>query len=196
MKLKLLSALFITVLFSFKPVATETFVVDTKNSSIAWVAGKVTGSHNGTIKLASGNLMFEGNNLKAGSFGIDMSTIAISDLKGTANQNLLKHLKGEDFFAVADHPTSKFEITRISPAGADRVNVTGNLTIKGITNALTFPATVKRQKDAVVAVAKGVKVDRTKYDIKYRSKNFFGDIGDKAIDDEFELAINIVAKAK
>jgi len=195
MKLKILTFLTATaIFFSFKSAAPENFVVDTKASSIEWTAGKVGGSHNGTIQLASGSLSFVGKNLKSGSFGIDMSTIAISDLKGNSNQNLLNHLKGDDFFSVAKNPASTFAITKVSPAGTDRVNITGNLTIKGITNEISFPASVKRAKNTVAAVAKGVKIDRTKYDIKYRSKNFFGDIGDKAIDDEFELSINLVAK--
>ena len=195
MKFKILTILTATaIFFSFKSAAPENFLVDTKASSIEWTAGKVGGSHNGTIQLASGSLSFVGKNLKSGSFGIDMSTIAISDLKGNSNQNLLNHLKGDDFFSVAKNPASTFAITKVSPAGTDRVNITGNLTIKGITNEISFPASVKRAKNTVAAVAKGVKVDRTKYDIKYRSKNFFGDIGDKAIDDEFELSINLVAK--
>ena len=195
MKFKILSILTATaIFFSFKSAAPENFLVDTKASSIEWTAGKVGGNHNGTIQLASGSLSFVGKNLKSGSFGIDMNTIAISDLKGNSNQNLLNHLKGDDFFSVAKNPASTFAITKVSPAGTDRVNITGNLTIKGITNEISFPASVKRAKNTVAAVAKGVKVDRTKYDIKYRSKNFFGDIGDKAIDDEFELSINLVDK--
>ena len=190
----LIAFLSITTLISFKTAPTETFLVDTQNSSIEWVAGKVGGSHEGKINLASGKLQFEGNNLKGGSFVIDMASILITNLKGSSNQNLLNHLKSEDFFSVAKNPSSTFEITAITPQGAERITITGNLTIKGITNSISFPATVKRQKNTVVAVAKGVKVDRTKYDIKYRSKSFFGDIGDKAIDDEFELSINLVAK--
>jgi polyisoprenoid-binding protein YceI len=194
MKMRLFFALSILFLVAFKPSAPETFKVDTKNSSIAWVAGKVGGSHEGIIKLSSGNLVFEGNNLKSGAFAIDMASMTITDLKGTANRSLMNHLKGEDFFAVTKHPTSTFELTNVSATGTNRVNVSGNLTIKGITHPITFPATIKKQKNAVAAVAKGIKVDRTKYDIKYRSKSFFGDIGDKAIDDEFEIAINLVAK--
>jgi polyisoprenoid-binding protein YceI len=89
---------------------------------------------------------------------------------------------------------SKFEITKVVAAGTDRVNITGNLSIKGFTHSITFPATVKQQKGVIVAVASGIRVDRTKYDIKFRSKTFFGDIGDKAIDDEFVLNINLTAK--
>ncbi|MEJ6980717.1 YceI family protein [Pedobacter sp. P351] len=195
MTFKILSISTVILAFlAFKPVATETFKVDTKASSIEWVAGKIGGSHSGTIQLASGSLAFEGKSLKSGNFGIDMTSIVITDLKGNSNQNLLNHLKGDDFFSVAKNPASSFQITKVTSAGTDRVNITGNLIIKGISNEITFPATVKRANKTVVAVAKGVKVDRTKYDIKYRSKNFFSDIGDKAIDDEFELSINLVAK--
>ena len=160
MKFKILTILTATaIFFSFKSAAPENFLVDTKASSIEWTAGKVGGNHNGTIQLASGSLSFVGKNLKSGSFGIDMNTIAISDLKGNSNQNLLNHLKGDDFFSVAKNPASTFAITKVSPAGTDRVNITGNLTIKGITNEISFPASVKRAKNTVAAVAKGVKLN-------------------------------------
>lgn len=192
----LFAALCFTVIafMAFKPKAADTFKIDLTASSLLWVANKVTGSHNGTIKPSAGTLIFDGKTLKGGEFTIDMTSITITDLTGNSNQNLLKHLKNDDFFSVDKFPTSTFKITKVSKAGTDRVNITGNLTIKGITQPLTFPASVKADKNVVVAVAKGIKVDRTKYDIKYRSKNFFGDIGDKAIEDEFTLDINLVAK--
>lgn len=51
-----------------------------------------------------------------------------------------------------------------------------------------------QKKGVIVAVANDVKVNRTKYDIKYGSKSFIADIGDKAIDDDFILNISLVAK--
>jgi polyisoprenoid-binding protein YceI len=71
----------------------------------------------------------------------------------------------------------------------------GNLTIKGITNEITFPAMIKMDDKAIVTVAK-IMVNRTKFDIKYGSASFFESIGDKAISDEFELDVNVVATAK
>lgn len=179
-----------TVLFlAFTKPKTETYKVDTEKSSIQWIGRKITGEHNGTVKISDGELSANGNSVKAGKFTMDMTSIVCNDAA-----NLTRHLKSEDFFGVEKFPTSVFTITKVTAAGADRVNVTGTLTIKGITEAITFPATVKKEGDVIVAVAKGIKVDRTKYDIKYRSKSFFGDIGDKAIDDEFELSVNLVAK--
>jgi len=184
-----------TVLFlAFTKPKTETYKVDTEKSSIEWIGRKVTGQHNGVIKLAGGELAVAGNTVKAGTVTIDMNSITVLDLEGNSKDKLTGHLKSEDFFSVEKNPTSKFQITKVSAASADRINVTGNLTIKGITKSLTFPATVKKQGDVVVAVAKGVKVNRAQYDIRYGSNSFFGDLGNKAIDDDFELAFNLVAK--
>ena len=178
------------VFMSFdKSVKDTTYTVDTEQSMINWTAKKVGGGHTGTIKIASGNLVHNGKALTKGVFLINMSSIT-SD-----NARVTTHLKSDDFFAAEKNPNSKFEITKVTTAGADRVNIAGNLTIKGISHPLTFPATVRHQKDIIVAVANGIRVDRTKYDIKFRSKTFFLDIGDRAVDDEFELNINLVARS-
>ncbi len=171
----------------------ETFTVDTKRSSIQWLAKKVTGQHNGTIKLASGQLTVNNQAIKDGTFTLEMASIACSDLEGESNKKIIAHLKSDDFFSVEKNPTSKFQITKIALAGIDRVNISGNLTIKNITKPLTFTAAIKQQGNELTATAKNVKVDRTKYDIKYGSKSFFSSIGDKAIDNEFELTIKLVA---
>ena len=190
--LGLVALLIISVSF-IKPAKKEVYKIDSQKSSIEWLAKKVTGQHVGTIKLASGQLETNGKALKSGSFLIDMNTIVCTDLQGEYNGKLIGHLRSDDFFSVEKNPISKFVITKVTAAGTDRANITGNLTIKGITQAITFPASVKKQGNAMVAVAKNVKVDRTKYDIRYGSKSFFASIGDKAIDDEFELSINLVA---
>lgn len=175
-------------MMAFNPIKEEVYTVDTSKSTIAWSAKKVGGGHTGTVSITEGSLIYNGKALQKGMFTMDMSSIT-SD-----NARVTTHLKSPDFFSAENNPKSKFEITKVSSAGKERVNITGNLTIKGITHPLTFPATVKQANGVVVAAASGIKVDRTKYDIKFRSKTFFGDIGDKAIDDEFELNINLTAK--
>lgn len=176
------------LMMAFNPIKEDVYTVDVANSSIGWSAKKVGGGHTGTVKITEGSLVYNGKSLQKGVFLMDMSSIT-SD-----NARVTTHLKSPDFFSAEKNPSSKFEITKVTAAGKERVNITGNLTIKGITHPLTFPATVKQGKGVVVAVASGIRVDRTKYDIKFRSKTFFGDIGDKAIDDEFELNINLTAK--
>lgn len=176
------------LMMAFNPIKEDVYTVDVANSSIGWSAKKIGGGHTGTVKITEGSLVYNGKSLQKGVFLMDMSSIT-SD-----NARVTTHLKSPDFFSAEKNPSSKFEITKVTAAGKERVNIAGNLTIKGITHPLTFPATVKQGKGVVVAVASGIRVDRTKYDIKFRSKTFFGDIGDKAIDDEFELNINLTAK--
>jgi polyisoprenoid-binding protein YceI len=169
-----------------KPV---TYTVDAAKSTITWAAKKVTGAHNGTVSLKSGTLSVDGKSVKGGSFVIDMTTI--KDADGSAK--LEGHLKADDFFGTEKFPTSTFVITKVAGVGS-KLLVTGNLTLKGITKPLTFPASVTVNADGTVSALAGkIIVDRTKYDIKYGSKSFFDTIGDKAIDDNFEIGVKLVA---
>ncbi|PWV54276.1 YceI family protein [Chitinophaga sp. S165] len=172
------------------------FQVDSKNSKLLWTAHKVTGEHAGTINISSGTLNVENKALQSGSFKLDTRSITVTDIKDAdSNAKLVGHLKSDDFFAVEKHPSADFLITGIKPHGNDLYDLTGKLTIKGITNDISFPATIKVDKDKLTATAK-VKIDRTKYDIKYRSKNYFENLGDKAIYDDFELDITLLANAQ
>lgn len=179
------SSAFVAPVFKADP-----YKVDAEKSSIAWLGKKLTGSHNGSIALKSGSLIFNGKTLTGGDFVIDMTTIKDAD----KSENLEKHLKADDFFGTDKFATSTFVIKKVTGNGSN-INVTGNLTIKGITNSITFPATLAWNADgSVTATASKVIVDRTKFGIKYKSKSIFPDVGDKMINDEFELAIKLVAK--
>ena len=170
-----------------KPVS---YTVDAAKSTITWLGKKVTGSHNGTVSLKSGFLNVDGKNVTGGTFVIDMTSIKDAD----GSDKLEGHLKADDFFGTAKFPTSTFVITKVTGKGQN-VNVAGNLTIKGITKPVTFPATVTVNADGTVSALAGkINVDRTKYDIRYGSKSFFDSIGDKAIDDNFEIGVKLVAK--
>ncbi|TWW01865.1 YceI family protein [Chitinophaga pinensis] len=172
------------------------FQVDSKNSKLLWTARKVTGTHTGTINISSGTLKVENNALQSGSFKLDTRSIAVTDIKDAGgNAKLTGHLKSDDFFAVEKYPAADFAITGIKPHGNNQYDLLGKLTIKGITNDVSFPATVVIEKGKLTANAK-VKVDRTKYDIKFRSANYFENLGDKAIYDDFDLDITLLANAQ
>ena len=196
MKSKLTTAallLFVIAASSFKAVSIkeDIYKVDTEKSTLTWEGKKFAGSHNGTIKLKSGSLSFNGKKLTKGGFVIDMATIKDAD----NNANLENHLKADDFFGVAKFPTAAFVIKKVVSDGSATVTVTGDLTLKGITSPITFPATVTWATDgSLIATAEKVVVDRTKYGIKFKSKSAMPDIGDKFIYDEFELNIKLVAK--
>ncbi|CAN5366340.1 YceI family protein [soil metagenome] len=170
---------------------------DAAKSKVNWTATKVGGEHTGTVKLANGILKVEGNKLKGGSFDMDMTTIQDTDITNASmNEKLTNHLRSEDFFSVEKNPTSTFKITKAEPianakAGSPNYNITGDLTIKGITNPVSFPGTVKISGDMAEASAK-VEVNRIKWDIKYRS-GLLGTAADKIIYDNFTIDFNIVA---
>jgi polyisoprenoid-binding protein YceI len=170
------------------------FTVDPNATTLAWLAKKVTGAHNGTIKVSSGEVVVDGVKVQSGNFTIDMGSMVILDLQGGSNEKLLGHLKSDDFFSVDKFATSSFVLTSVKPQSGSTYTVKGKLTIKGITQEIEFPADISFSGKTMTAKAK-IKVDRTKFDIKYRSSNFFENLGDKAIYDDFELDLNLVAKA-
>jgi polyisoprenoid-binding protein YceI len=176
------------------------YKVNTAASDMTWVGKKVTGQHNGNIKLANGQVFVAGSKLTGGNFEIDMNSITCTDLTDAEyNGKLIGHLKSDDFFSTAKYPKAKFNITSLTPikgatAGNPNYNVKGNLTIKGITNPIEFPATVLVDKKGTVSAKGNMVVDRTKYDIKYGSASIFDSLGDKAIYDDMEIGFNVVAK--
>ena len=175
------------------PAKGKTYQVVLDKSEMKWKAAKVVGEHYGTLRLKSGELTADKNKVTAGTFVIDMTSIVCTD-----NAKVGAHLLNDDFFDVPKHPTASFKITSVKPlakpaAGKPNYSVTGDMTIKGITNPVTFPAIIA-VKDGVVTTKADVVIDRTKFDIKYRSSNFFEDLGNKAILDEFTVALDVVAQ--
>lgn len=184
------------VLSAFKMV-NDTYKVDTKSSSLEWTGKKLTGEHTGTIHLSSGVVEMQNNTIKGGKFEIDMTSIDNKDLTGEWKAKLENHLKSADFFDAAKFPKATFVVTSVKPLSAPKEGgfthtIKGNLTIKDKTNEISFDAIVKIESGKVSCVGTA-SVDRSKFDVKYGSKTFFAEIGDKMIYDEFQLKFNIVA---
>jgi polyisoprenoid-binding protein YceI len=172
----------------------EKFVIDKKESIVTWKCSMVIaikGGHTGFISASKGELLIEKNQLVGGTVDIDMSTI--TDEHHNSDNGLIDHLKSPDFFDVEKFPISTFVVTKVAPADGGNVTVTGNLTVKGITHEISFPATVEVKDDIVKANGK-VTIDRTKWDVRYKSAAFFSSLADEAISDSIEFEMNVVAK--
>jgi polyisoprenoid-binding protein YceI len=167
-------------------VSAQTKKINVSKSTINWVGKKVTGEHSGTINFKEGNLVFNKGLVKAGAFTVDMTSINTTDLKGEWKDKLDGHLKADDFFGVEKFKTATLVFKNISTKNKNNYTVTADLTIKGITKPVTFDLVVNGN-----TASANVKIDRTKYDIKYGSGSFFSDLGDKTINDEFELKVNL-----
>ena len=164
----------------------ETKTVNTEKSTVTWKAYKVTGSHTGTVDLNSGSLMFEDGTLMGGEFEVNMTSLGSTDLEGEWKDKLDGHLKSDDFFSVENHPTSTLVFTTVKATGKNSYEVTGDLTIKGITKPITFDISVYGSKATAT-----MKVDRAQYNVRYGSDSFFDNLGDKTIYDEFDLVVDL-----
>ncbi|MBP8156743.1 MAG: YceI family protein [Flavobacterium sp.] len=164
----------------------QTKKIDASKSTINWVGKKVTGEHSGTVNFQEGMLIFKGKKVAGGNFTVDMTSLTATDLSGEWKTKLDGHLKADDFFGTDKFKTATLKFTKIADKGDGVYTVTADLTLKGITNPVIFELAVKGN-----TASTSFKVDRTKYGIKYNSKSFFESIGDKAIYDDFELAVNL-----
>jgi polyisoprenoid-binding protein YceI len=182
-----------------RAIDTQTFELAAKDVKINWVGKKKLGSkHDGTLVLQKAQVEVKSGELLTGNFEVDMTKLVVLDIKDPENNAKLKrHLESDDFFSVARFPTATFEMTRVEKL-TEKSNRThqlhGNLTIKGMTEKIDFPATVVIKGDSV-SISSLVTVDRTKYGIRYASENFFENlVGDRVISDNFEVSFDIELK--
>lgn len=165
------------------------YQVNSETSRVAWYAAKVTASHTGTVAVKSGSLQINDGLLTNASFILNMDSIS-------SDQNLdglIKHLKSADFFDVAVYPEAKLTINSSQPgSSSDEYVLTGDLTIKDITAPVIFTAKITAANNNLDAKASFV-IDRTNWNIKFLSGNFFKDLGDKAIADEIKFDITLNA---
>jgi len=171
-----------TVTFAFTTIEDGKKEIKTETSSVTWKGYKVTGSHKGSIAIKEGQLTFKDDKLVGGDFIIDMSTIENTDMEGEYKAKLEGHLKSDDFFGVEKFPTASLVFTNVKSTGKNSYEVTADLTIKDKTNPVTFDISIYGSKATA-----NIKIDRTKFDVRYGSTSFFDDLQDKAIYDEFDL---------
>ena len=182
--IKILAVLILAGTFSVSAQKTN---VNLSKSLVEWTGKKIGGAHNGEVKIKSAFLDIKDGEIIGGEVVIDMTTITCADLKdeGT-NQKLVGHLKSDDFFGVKNYPTATFKVTKNTKFRNGKARLTGKITIKENTEEITFDVT----KNGSVYLA-SVEVDRSKFDVRYGSKSFFDNLGDKAINDIFTLDIKL-----
>ena len=163
--------------------------VNVEESIVKWVGYKLTGQHEGTITIKEGELTFENESLKAGTFVMDMNSISTTDLEGGSKNRLDGHLKNEDFFDVDKYQTASLKFKTVKSTSNNNKDgnnyfVAADMTIKGITNEVFFKMTVFEN-----SATANLKIDRTKFNITYKSATLTNIVKDKAIYDEFDLSV-------
>ncbi len=201
----------------------STYGLALDQSEVEWYGFKPTGSHNGTFAIKNGDISVENGEIVGGEFTIDLAQIEVSDLEGEYETKLVTHLKSPDFFDVENHPEAKFVITSVEAydentsadfgvSGKDvvvndeEVNeftldspthiITGNLTMRGNSLSISFPAKVSMENDAINAEAKFM-IDRTKWGVSYREEATLAQRAkDELIYDTVHIEFEINASSK
>ncbi|MFW5820144.1 MAG: YceI family protein [Bacteroidota bacterium] len=175
------------------------FSLDSNTSKIMWRGAKVGGEHHGIVNAKSGNIMVEDGNLTGGTIVIDLNSIENHDLKGDMNARLVGHLKSEDFFYTEEYPEAVFEIVSVKEYTGDATEseidptheITGNLTMRGVTKSITFPAMVSVDGNKVSASTNEFAIDRTLWGVNFKSKSVFAEFKDDYINDMINLKFDV-----
>ncbi len=170
--------------------------IDSKASKVYWTGKKVTGEHTGYVSVDNGKVWVENNNVVGAEVNMDLNSIVCTDLTDENwNKKLVGHLKSDDFFSVEKYPVAKFEITSMTKNNnTGDYNVKGNLTMKGTSHEISFPAKVA-VTNGIVSANGTATIDRTKWNIQYSSGKFFEGLGDKMIYDDFEITFDIKTRS-
>ena len=173
----------------------QTFTINKEQSNIDWKGYKIfkseSTSHFGTMAFSEGDINVKDGKLVSGKLVIDTKSITSTDIEDKElAAKLDNHLKNSDFFDVEQFPTATFEITKVTPSEHGDYNsiIEGNLTIKGITKAVSFNANVKVDTEQVSIYTEPTDIDRTEFGVKFQLP-----IKDGIIKNEFTLQVVIKA---
>ncbi len=116
--------------------AQKSYVRDVAHSQINFIAESQLVDAHGTFDSWSAEIAFDGTKLDATQFTITIDAKSINT-RITQRDN---HLKSNDFFAADSFPTITFKSVFVNKLADDRVNITGDLTIRGRTKRITIPS--------------------------------------------------------
>ncbi len=175
-----------------------THQIDVEQSKVEWTGRNLTGAHSGTIKLREGSIEIESGRPVSGSFTLEMRDTECTDLKdGKMREMLEAHLKAEDFFDVERFPEAVFLLSEITPLpeaplGNPNFQISGDLTLKGVTRDLGFRAMLAPTPDGLLAADAHFDIDRTHWNVIYGSGKFYEKLGKHLVNDEISIALKLV----
>jgi len=189
--------------------------VNTATSHVTWIGSKPAGRHNGSIGITAGEISVKGTEIVAGKFTIDITSLKSLDMEETSGSygKLVGHLMSADFFDAENHPEATFEVTGVAtfqqasleadkeefateftPAKLSEILVdnpthfiSGNLTMRGTTKNITFPAAVVIDGGVIKAKA-NFNINRTDWGLMYGDE---AGAADKAKDKFIYNTVNV-----
>lgn len=180
------------------PATDGTFPVNTEASAIYWTGRNLFNFHTGSLRLSDGSVHIDGGHLRSGHFTIDMHSLQCADLADAGyNAMLIAHLKHSDFFLADENPVARFAITGAIPhdqatPGVPNYTIRGELTLRGVTLPLEFPAVIAQSPDGTYTAQATLEFDRTLWGAEYGSGKLFARLGQHVVNDFVQLQLKVV----
>ena len=174
--------------------------IDIAKSKVLWTGRNINGAHTGTLRLKGGWLDLSAGPAASGEFTLDMESIANTDLTDSAlNRMLVAHLKSDDFFDTARHPTATFHLRHVTlnpqaKPGNINADIDGTLTLKGVIEDLGFPALIETLPGGALSAEAHFDIDRTRWNVIYGSGKFFEKLGKHLVHDNISLSLQVVTR--
>lgn len=128
-----------------------TYKLDADATSLKWEGKYVSDghTHNGTVKITEGTVIYDGDVFTSGSFKVDLNTIENDDLPDAEKGKLVGHLKSADFFN-----TEKQSIVPVTVNSIGENDVKATINIGGKDLDIIIPAKISRNDNKLTVKGK------------------------------------------
>ncbi len=178
--------IFALILFLMKIgiVNAQTVTLDVAASKLQWTGYAEVGgySQSGTLNFTSGTISLKNDEITNFTLVVDMTSLTHE------NKELEGHLKQSDFFFVSKYPIAKMTFIK-----KNKNTYIAEINIRGKAEKMEIALDLQKINDGYLLKGK-LKLDRTKFDIKYNSSSYFQDLGNYAIKNDFDLEYELIFK--
>ena len=171
--------------------------LDLSESKVEWVGRNLINKHTGEVALSEGRVEFRQGMPVRGYAVLDLRRLTCTDLAGhPLHDVLIQHLQSDDFFDVEHYPEARFafdraQVTSTVPGGVN-LKLSGELTVRGVTQPLTIDASAGRTPEGQAALQATIKLDRTEWGIIYGSGKFFYRLLGHLVNDQIEIQLRLL----
>ena len=165
---------------------------------VEWLGRNLLNKHFGTVPIHEGYLDFDAAGpLCGGQITLDLTGLTCTDLAGTPMHDILiEHLQGDDFFDVEHYPTAVLTLTKATriaeTPGAPNLEITADLTLRGVTHSICFLASGGLTTEGKPAAQAALAIDRTRWGVIYGSGKFFQRLAGHLVNDRIEFSVKLV----
>jgi len=167
--------------------AQDVYKIDAVHSQIGFKIRHLVAKSSGRFTKFEGAITVDAKDIAKSKVEVTIDAASIN----TDNEARDKHLRGADFFEVEKFPTITFKSTAVKEVEKGKLQVTGDLTMHGVTKSITFPITnagtrAGMKPGSVVAgfIDGALKINRNDFGIK----TYPGVLGD-----DVEISLDIEA---